>query len=697
MYYLRCIAFLFLVLFSFTPSFSQNFAWAKGFGGTSDDFGNSIAVDAAGNVYTTGRFKNTADFDPGPGVFNLVSSGGIDIYISKLDASGSLVWARKAGASGLDEGLDVVVDDSGNVYVSGYFRETVDFDPGPGIFNLTATPGASSGPDIFLLKLDASGIFQWAISTGGVAWDSGNSLALDDVGNVYLTGYFTGTVDFDPGAPVFTMVAGADDHVFVSKFDPMGSFQWALAMGGTSDAVANEIALDPLNNIYVTGYYSGTVDFDPGAATFNLSADGARDVFVTKLDNSGNFLWAKTMGGAGNDHGTGIAFDSAANVYLTGNFRGSNADFNPGVLIHNLNAQGENDIFVLKLDSAGEYQWAREMGGTSFDLGSSITLDSNGDVYVTGYFRDTVDFDPGAGVFELGSAGDDDIFVQKMDTAGDFIWAKKIGGISGDQSRAITHDDYGSIYMSGLFRNTVDFDPDTSVFDLINVSSPNVFVLKLSDASFNVLTDTACGSYSLNGIMYSSSGTYIQVDTNSSGLDSLITLNLTVNSHPTVSLSPFMPNMVCESEDTMALPTGFPLGGSYVGSGVSGSVFDPGLAGIGTHLITYSYIDSNLCESSDTASIAVEICTGVRSAVHDSKIMVYPNPTQGHLFLKKSSTISDEIEIRMIDIASRTVFQQTFSGANQVLEIDLSEYRSGIYFLLFMEGDTMVTTRIRKD
>ena len=167
------------------PAFAQNveFAWAAGMGGTTyypDASGLGIAVDASGNVYATGVFRGIVDFDPGPGTFNLTSSGGFDIFVQKLDASGNFLWARRMGGTDSDVGKGIAVDASGNVYTTGLFGGTVDFNPGAG----TALLASAGSSDIFVSKLDASGNFLWAVSMGGTSTDIGFGIAVGASGNV---------------------------------------------------------------------------------------------------------------------------------------------------------------------------------------------------------------------------------------------------------------------------------------------------------------------------------------------------------------------------------------------------------------------------------------------------------------------------------------------------------------------------------
>jgi hypothetical protein len=461
----------------------SGYIWTKQLGGTGQDNGNSIAVDAAGNVYTTGYFTGTADFDPGPGTFNLTSVGSSDAFVSKLDKDGVLVWAKQLGGSATN-GASIAVDVAGNVYTTGSFQGTVDFDPGPGTFNLTS---AGLG-DVFVSKLDKDGAFVWAKQLGDLNIDSGTSIAVDAAGNVYATGYFTGTADFDPGPGTFPLTSAGSNDVFVSKFTSAGAFVWAKQIGGTEQDVGTSIAVDAAGNVYTTGWFAGTADFDPGPSTFNLTiVGGLFDVFVSKLDSAGAFVWAKQLGGTSIDYGESIAVDAAGNVYTTGLF-GSTADFDPGPGTQNLMSAGSSDTFISKLDSAGSFVWAKQLGGMKQDNGYSIAVDVAGNVYTTGRFVGTTDFDPGTGMFNLTSAGSGDVFVSKLDSAGAFVWAKQLGGIGDDFGASITIDAAGNVYTTGYFTGTADFDPGLGTFNLTSAGLQDSFVSKLSQREVRLAT-----------------------------------------------------------------------------------------------------------------------------------------------------------------------------------------------------------------
>jgi hypothetical protein len=467
---------------------SGNFLWAKSMSGANSEIGMAVVVDSSGNVYTTGNFRDTVDFDPGEGIFNLTGAGDnsnfyeckIDIFVSKVDSNGNFVWAKRMGGTDHDTGTSIAVDSTGSIYITGYFTDTVDFDPSTDTYNLTSL----GFRDIFVSKLDSNGNFIWAKSMGNTDYDEGYNIALDSNDNVYTTGYFIGTVDFDPGIEAFNLTSAGSNDIFVSKLDSDGNFVWAKNMGGTGNDLGYGIATDSNNNIYTTGRFQLTADFNPGTGTTNLTSAGNDDIFVSKLNTNGNFVWAKSMGGStSGEQGNSIAVDASGNVYTTGSFFNGTADFDPGAGTANLTSAGWFDTFISKLDSNGNFAWAKRIGGSLYDEGYDIAVDSSGNVYTTGYFSfETVDFDPDAGIANLNNAGSEDIFISKLDSSGNFVWAKGMGGTGGDIGRGIalsSSDDF--IYTTGYYQEITDFDPEAGIFNLTAVGAGDIYISKLGD------------------------------------------------------------------------------------------------------------------------------------------------------------------------------------------------------------------------
>jgi len=495
----------------FTVGFSahlraQNLGWAKRLGGADYEHGRSIAIDAGGNVYTLGEFRGTEDFDPGAGIFNLTSFSACcyDIFVSKLDASGNFLWAKQLGGTDVDYPGAITVDATGNVYVTGDFEGTADFDPGAAVYNFTSVGGA----DIFIVKLNTAGDFLWAAQMGGPTNPGSNSdlarsVAVDAAGNVYTAGVFVGTADFDPGAGVYNMVSydPFGQSGFVSKLDAGGNFVWAKQFTGVSNVVAFSIATDANGNVYTTGFFYSTTDFDPGPAIYNLTPpeDNNYDIFICKLNASGNFMWAKQIGSPhiiGSslyDMSYGIAVDAAGNVYTTGSFPGT-VDFDPGPGIYNMTAAGTFgalDMFVSKLDTDGNFVWAKQIGGAYTEVAYAIAVDASQNVYTTGYYTGRADFDPGTGVYNLTPTGgngsnDADIFVSKLDAGGNFVWAETVGGLGFDYGTAIAVDAGQHVYVTGTFAFTADFDPAIAQYNLVSAGADDVFVIKLVGSALPV-------------------------------------------------------------------------------------------------------------------------------------------------------------------------------------------------------------------
>jgi hypothetical protein len=321
-----------------------NFLWARTWGSTGyDQCYGGVTTDSLGNPVMTGQFNYTVDFDPGVAVFNLTSKAGWDPWLSKLDINGNFVWARSWGGHSDDGGASVILDASDNVFASGQFGGLVDFDPGAPVVNRSS----NGSKDAYLSKFDSAGNFQWVQTWGGMSADYAYSLAIDSTGNPYVGGFFASGADFDPGAGNDPHYSNGGFDAFLSKFDTNGTFQWARTWGGAGDDEAYHLTFDTMDNAHLTGFFAWDVDFDPGVGTDIHTAIGGIDVFLTKLDSSGNLVWARTWGSTSTERGYSVATNSTNNAYITGIFTDV-ADFNPGVVIDEHTSNGGYDIFLSK-------------------------------------------------------------------------------------------------------------------------------------------------------------------------------------------------------------------------------------------------------------------------------------------------------------------------------------------------------------
>ncbi len=482
-----------LLLIAFITNAQVNYQWAASFGGSLEDVGQSVAMDASGNVYVTGYFNGVTDFDPGPGTYTLSPGGPYDnAFVYKLNAAGNLIWAKLLGGpSAFIHGLSITVDATGNVYTTGWFLYTADFDPGPGTFTLFAS-GASC--DAFVTKLDQSGNLLWAVQLGNtVTEENSRCIKVDGAGNVYTMGIFKGTADFDPGVSTYTLSTTTNYYdVYLSKLNSSGNFVWAKKFTGPNDDWGESFELDASGNLYCTGGYSGTVDFDPSPSTYNMTSVGlAEDIFISKLDNSGNFIWAKTMGGSGLDIGQSIDVDASGNIVTTGPYSGV-ADFDPSVSTYTLASTGFYDVFISKLNTSGNFVWAKSIGGPNDDdRGYSVSIDAASNVYVTGSFRVDGDFDPSVNTYTLACFGGGDTFLEKLDASGNFIWAAQfpsLTSLSGSIGYSVFARNSNDVCVTGSFFRTIDCDPGAAVAGFTTTTSGymDAFLIKLSSGPLNL-------------------------------------------------------------------------------------------------------------------------------------------------------------------------------------------------------------------
>jgi gliding motility-associated-like protein len=480
----------------FISKFSSagNFIWGKHLGKNNKyTVCKSLSVDASGNVYTTGYFNGTADFDPGPGTYFLTSTATAgfennDVFISKLDENGNFQWAKRVGGDEVDIGNSINADIFGNVYITGYITGVVDLDPG-----VTATTkGARDLVTAFIIKLDAGGNFKFAKVFEGNHHSEGKYIRPDSKGNIYTSGYFGGVTDFDPGSGIknFTTDAIFTQENFLSKLDSSGNFLWAIR-----DINGLDIAVDDNENVY------------------SYSSE------LSKYDVAGSLVWKKPIGGSPNflyPHND-IQVDGAGNIYFSGHFRFTQ-DFDPGPAVYNLTTTGggyASDVFVTKLDEDGSFIYAQSFGGNNEDYATGLCVNNSGEVYTTGVFLDEVDFDPGLEEYKISSSAFGNVLIHKMSPCKNI--PPTVLNIVSCKSYLLNHILYDS---TGIYTQTLT--TTTGCDSLINLT------LQINIASSNS-TIATCKSYNWNGRLLTKSGKYADTVVTAGGCDSIIKLDLGIN------------------------------------------------------------------------------------------------------------------------------------------------------------------------
>jgi hypothetical protein len=421
-----------ILLLLCSTGFAQSYQWVSGDGGASAGRGLGVAIDNSGNVYTTGSFRATITI----GTTTLTSQGVDDIFLAKYAADGTCLWAKQFGGASIDVGYDVVTDASGNVYVGGSFRQTAQF----GSFTLDATgpygdydafllkvdpqgnvlwvnkgggddwdecrgiaisgdyvfmTGNFTGPanfgtmaiddngleDVYVAKYSTTGTLQWVSTGGGSGADFSDALAADSDGNVYATGYFSGTATF--GANTIVNASNLYVDAFVIKYDASGNCAWAKRGGGAGDDDhGRAITTDAAGNIYVAGEVRGSGNFEQTTYT----NAGIADIFVAKYDSSGSLLYLSQAGSDAGDYAYGIAISNQT-VYITGLFLGIIQFGDTTLQSAGSTGPVSNDIYLATLNAeTGQYITGNRAGGNGSDAGRAVAADDNGNIYQVGYF-----------------------------------------------------------------------------------------------------------------------------------------------------------------------------------------------------------------------------------------------------------------------------------------------------------------------
>lgn len=461
--------------------YSQKWVWGNkiGLDPGGNDYGMAMAKDKNGNIMVTGRVKGNSTFGTGGSAVTLTTYGDRDIYISKYDSVGNFIWARRYGGLYSDYGLGIAVDTNSNIYITGYFTDSAQFE--------SNTIIGSGGQDVFIAKVDELGNLVWVTSIGGIANEYANGLAVDKAGNAYITGVFNGSVVFGPN----TLTSSGAIDFFISKFDTNGNCIWGKRAGNSLNDEGKSIVISESgNDLYVCGYYNNNVTF----GSIALNGYGGNDIFIAKYDTAGTCIWAQRAGSSNHEFASAVALDKVGNLYITGNYI---APVNFGTTATPLiisSSSGGQDVFLAKYDTIGNIIWAKKaLGGTGVDNSQGIVINKFNNPVFCGFFETTCFFD---GLPKTIEGDSRDVFVTEYDTLGAIVWLKTYKGImkSGIMAsgHAVITDNTEHTYLTGGFLDTVSFDGITLV--AVGISS-DVFTGKLSPfikASFTASQTTIC-------------------------------------------------------------------------------------------------------------------------------------------------------------------------------------------------------------
>lgn len=646
-YMIRKTLFFFSIILPMTAysqlTYLPSYNWGGNIGGTNYDSADNIITDLYGDVIVSGKFSSNCDFDVSPSANMVTSSGSSDAYVAKYSKTGSLQWVKAFASNPVSEGSPYIhstaTDSSGNIYLTGRFNGTVDFDPSStGVKMLTSNGDA----DIFIAKLDRNGILVWAGSIGGTEHDRAYGITVDSQDKVYVTGNFRKTADFDITSGVFNMTSEYIDTTFILKIDKDAQLIWAKMTQGTGNDVGKDIAVDSAFNVFVTGDNYGTTDFDPSpTGTFNISNSFSGQAYILKLDSNGNFLNAGATSSANQSHfarSQKVKIDGNNNVVITGNFVGT-ADFNFGTTDNSMTSfgiYGSSDSYVLKVDNNLNYLWAAKLGEQFFDSANGLTIDQNNNILTTGQFQGII-------VNDYSGRYGEEVYVWALDPVGNQIDLEDyIGPGSGDIGRDITVDKSGNVYVVGQFYNNLK---DMTIFNYSSAGNSDGFLIKLGNAVFQQPVNMPPTAVS-DAFTQSGSGSYtLAILANDQGLSgtNLIRIvsyplygTLTVNGNGTVSYTP--------------------SGSTWANDSFSYTVENSN--GLVSNVATANLVNGNL---------------NVHEVSPDQKLKLYPNPAETNISLMSTSKI---LIAEVYDLSGKKMF-----SIKDPKTIDVSSLTSGGYIL----------------
>jgi hypothetical protein len=428
-------------------------AWREG--SFLNNFATCMATDKDGNVYLTGRYEDPVTF----GSTTLTHSGGDDIFVVKYNSSGEVQWAKRAGTPRGDAGTGIAVDEQGNVYVTGYFSGFIGFDS----FTLSASTAPSASvflSDIFVVKYNSNGDVLWARKAGGNDTDTGQGIAVDGNGNVFITGFFNDVATFGS----VTLTSTKESDIYLAKYSTAGDLQWAQKAGGLFSDAGRSVAVDKNGSVFLTGTFH-TLATIGGQS---LTSKGGTDTFLAKFDQNGALQWLRQAGGAMDDAVGDVAVDDAGNAGMTGSFLGV-AD----IAGTSLTSKGVSDIFVATFDAAGTLKWTSGVGGVNYDQGMRVRFGKNGNVYLAGMFRESVTV--GTQTFTTNTASD--LLLVKYSPVGAVLWAKQDGGPNSETVSGLALTTMGDVYVAGQFFVSTTL----AGISLVSAGNEDIFVVKYKE------------------------------------------------------------------------------------------------------------------------------------------------------------------------------------------------------------------------
>lgn len=676
--------------------------WAKSSGGTDRDEAELPAVDKYGNVTICGKFSDTAWF--GTTSF-LISSGNLDLFVARYDASGNFLWARKAGTTQNAEGLSIASGPGGVVAVTGYFRGSLNF-------GTVTLPGTTSNDNFFIALYDSAGTLLWA-DQGVGGHIKGKGVEFDPNGDVLVTGHYEDSATFGS----FTIYSAGYQNAFLVKYSATGTCLWASYGGGIYNAWASSVGVDSQGNSYITGAFKDTASF----GVHTIITYGLNDVFLAKCSPAGNWIWARHAGGTNDDYGNGIEVDVYGHIAVTGSFFDT-VFFSPAPQIV---THGAKDGFVAYYNPGGDCLWVNGFGGTGEDKGIGVSTDNIGNVYVTGFIKYLGIFGP----IQKPSVGIDDVCLAKYTRTGQILWVDLAGGTANDYGKGIQVYKQGVAYVAGYYEGTASFGNTV----ITSKGNRETYVAKYRDGTPEIITqpqsqDLCIGDSLIltviaqgSGYTYTwfrdtvmlqgmnsntiallcndtlPTGKYTCVVSTISGYAVSDTAHIKVWPYPVVGLSADTVKAGNLSQIIITANTGH---ASYQWS--TGDVTHA-ISYLGTDLVQligwegYIYVtvtNQGGCQSVDSVWVVIVLSSVDEPGSSEVDITLVPNPVKDFLKIICSEQI---LRAEIVAVNGQILLFAEPAGNNKDVIISTENIPSGIYIVKIKTGKGIVTRKLIKD
>jgi len=553
---------------------------------------------------------------------------------------------------------------------------------------------------LFFVFNGYSQVLNWGISTGSTERDQYAEFAIDNQGDIISVGYTLGDIDLDPSTSNAIFQNNGQEDLFIQKVDAQGNYVWGKLIGGTERDYAYNVATDNSGNIYILGVFQSTVDFNEGGTGGVLTSNGDNDIFLLKLDNNGNFLWVKQIGGTEREFCREIKLDDNENVYLVGRYR-QTVDFGLGGTAHNLTSNGQGDTFILKMNSNGDYIWVYSYGHSGEDYTATLMFDNSGNLILSGGFTQTVDFDNGVGTASLTSGGGFfgmDSYLLKLSDLGEFEWVKhqitSVGDVFVTETKM---DNLGNIYSIGLYEDIADFDPSVSGNSNTPTPTTNTYFIQKLDSNGGLVWVKFNDGIDPRSFVIDNSNNLILSGTFNGTKDFDIGTGV-YNLTPAVALrSAFVQTIDADGNFIEAYALHGANNQSCIPFVRDLESLDDGSLLMLVHFEGSIDIDSSpnnetpITSQGDKDLLIIKLssyATSTKEINNINNVEIYPNPSKRFLDIK---TTQDILSLKVINSFGQVVLEN-----KQTNSIDLESIPTGVYFIkILLKNETIIKKIIK--